>query len=580
MMLLLCVSSIAKAESKEPEASVTSTASPKEENQKEEIKLRGKAPLYFATNGETLVWKRTGVAYDFRKNQEVEVGNYKIKADSFKVSNIENTVHLLWDSVLVPKGQLSIFDKLGNTVLTQNVAGNELTIPKDVISKWTDQQRLRFCVKSSEEREFSSLCSAWYGVGIKGELVNLKELKGEASPQLIIQNEERSKKNFVEVTPKEVVQFFVRLKNEITYEFVSQLPEIDVLDLVKSQNGNEYQTVFFGGAPLLENKEQVSNALYSRRLPIGARLWSVKLSEKQSSVNFQGNQGGIFTYEYTVQNPPKESDRVYISENYSLATYNKKDKVSYVSESGNGTWEFQSPEHGWTRVEGDIGNSGHKSYLDIYRGNPGEVGLRIAALMTTKGDQAIVGEAYAGYWFNSVFSSENYYFSRQRWGLGLNYLSALSTLSTEVEDDIKYSNLSVMLKYKVKPGIAYHDSSWGIQLGYTQSVVGDFDVPLMGAGLFLSSQLPKPFGDLLEKISIFRKLKWIGVEGIYHFSSLDSEVALNGSFILSAYLRTFVNNSFYWELSGGYRDNSFSRDNGAAIKLNTVMGSLGVGMSF
>lgn len=580
MMVLLCVSSVAIAESKESEASIKSESTPKKEQQLEEINLQGKAPLYFATNGKTLVWKRTGIAYDFRKSQEIEVGNYKIKADSFKVSSVESSVQLSWDSVLVPKGQLSIFDKLGNTVLTQNVAGNETTISKDVVSKWTDQQRLRFCVKSAEEREFSSLCSAWYGVGIKGELVSLKELKGEASSQLIIQNEERSKKSFVEVAPKEVVQFFVRLKNEITYEFVSQLPEIDALDLVRSDKGKEYQAVFFGGDPIVEKKERVSNPLYSRRLPHGAILWSVALPEKQSSVNFQGDQGGIFTYDYVVQNPPKADERVYISDKFSLGTYNLKDKVSYESESGNGSWKFESPGRGWNRVEGDIGNNGHNSYMDIYRGNPGEIGLRVAALMTTTGDQAIVGEAYTGYWFNSIFSSESYYLSRQRWGVGLSYLSALSALSSEAEDDIKYSNLSVLLKYKVKPGIAYHDSNWGLQLGYTQSVVGDFDVPLMGMGLFFNSKLPRPVEELLEKISFFRKPKWLGVEGLYNFSSLDSEVALDGSFTISAYLRTFMSDSFYWELSGGYRDNSFSRENGAAIKLNTVTGSLGVGMSF
>lgn len=577
LMGLLCVSSISNAESTKSASSTPAEING--ENFKEE-KQKGKVPLYFSVNGTTFSWKRSGISYDFRRSHEIEVGNYKIKSDSFKASIVDGAVHLQWDKVLVEGGQLSVFDKLGNTVLSQSVSGGEMVVAKDIASKWGDYQRLRFCVKSSEGREFSSLCSAWYGVGIKDNNLNIKELKGESSAQLIVQNEERAKKSFVELAPQDVAQFFVRLKNEITYEFVAQVPEIDVLDLVNVSEGSAYQAVFVGGIPLSTQKEQVANPLYSRRLSPNAKLWSVVFPESRGSMNFQGEDGGIFTYDYVVLNPPKESERIYISEKFSLGTYNKKDKVSYTSQTGGGLWEFQSPEYAWGRIEGDIGSSGHKSYLDIYRGNPGEVGLRAAALMTTQGDQAIVGEGYAGYWFNSFFGSENYYFSRQRWGLGLSYLSSLTTLSTETADDIKYSNLSALLKYKAKPGIAYHDSSWGLQLGYTQSVVGDFDVSLLGAGLFWSSQLPKTFEELLEKLAFFRKPKWIGIEGLYHFSSLDSEVKLDGSFVLSGYLRTFINDKAYWELSGGYRDNSFSRENGAAIKLNTLIGSFGLGMSF
>lgn len=581
-MGLLSITSFANAESKESAQSSSSAVSEikNEKKSQEGGPQKGNAPLYFAVDGTSFTWKRSGISYDFRKTQEIEVGGHKINANSFQVSAKDGGIALQWDATLVRGGQLSVFDKLGNTVLTQDVSGSEATLSKETVSKWTDQQRLRFCVKSSEGREFSSLCSAWYGIGLKADSLNLKELKGEAASQLIIQNEERAKKSFIEVSSKEVVQFFVRLKNEMTYEFVAQVPAVEVLDLVKAGNEKSYQAVFVGGQPLVEKMEEVKNPLYSRKLPVNAKLWNVKIPEKQNSLSFQGDEGGIFTFDYDVQNPPAESARLYISEKFQQGTYNKKDRVSYRSESGQGKWDFQSPEQGWGRVEGEAGSGEHKAYLDIYRGKPAEVGLRVAALMTTQGEQAIVGEGYAGYWFNNFLGSDNYYFARQRWGIGLSYLSALTQLSTDNTDDVKYSNLSALLKYKVKPGIAYHDSSWGLQVGYTQSVVGDFDVPLLGAGLFWSSQLPTPIENLLEKIPFFRKTKWIGIEGLYNFSSLDSEVALDGSFVLSGYLRTFINNSAYWELSGGYRDNSFTRDNGAAIKLNTVIGSIGLGMSF
>lgn len=578
---LLCVSSIVKAESKELELSTQKK--PSEENlEKNENKFFGKSPLFFAVEDAVLSWKRSGISYDFRKSNEVEVGSYKVKANSFKASMVDGSLDLQWDPLLVLNGQLSVFDRLGNTVFTQNMSHGKAMLSKDIVSQWGDQQRLRFCIKSSEEREFSSLCSAWYGVSRKDDLISLKEHKGDMTSQLIIQNEERARKGFVEVAPKDIVQFFVRLKNEVTFEFVAQLPEIEVLDLVtsESEKDKEYRTVFFGATPLEEKKELISNPLYTRRLPKGSKLWGVWLPQKQRSINFQGDQGGFFTYDYNVENPPTEKDRVYISERFSLGTYNRKDKVRYDSESGQGVWEFQSPDRGWGRIDGSVGNSGYKSYLEVYRGKPGEVGLRVAALMTTQGGQAVVGEGYAGYWFNSLFGSENYYLSRQRWGVAITYLSALTSLSTEVEDDIKYSNLSALLKYKIKPGIAYHDSSWGLQVGYTQAVIGEFDVPLFGAGLFWSDQLPSSVGELLEKLSIFRKPKWLGVEAHLNFTSLDAEIKLDGSSLLRGYLRTFISDNAYWELSGGFRDNSFSRDNGAAIKLNTLSGSIGIGANF
>ncbi len=171
------------------------------------------------------------------------------------------------------------------------------------------------------------------------------------------------------------------------------------------------------------------------------------------------------------------------------------------------TWEFSAPRKfaintATLDVPGE--KTTHKSYLDIYRGGAGEASLRLTGVVTADGDWVVLGEGRVSWWFNDVFGWQNYYLSKQRWGMSARYFATLSKLpvtSDTGNEDVDLKVAQADIRYRLSPGLWEKDRDFGFDCCLRNNDDEEILMRQNRAGIFWARSMPQGLDYLLSKDS-------------------------------------------------------------------------------
>ncbi|WP_374029618.1 hypothetical protein [Bdellovibrio bacteriovorus] len=561
-------------------------------------------PLFFSVMDRELKVKNPRVEYDLKKSKgsKLEIGSLTFSNDSF-VAKLENdALNFTWDKQLVSSGEISIINQQGKELWKQKAEGegawsfNDLKGSK--APQWKDGEKFRFCLRTEVEKGYSGMCTQWYGMEINDSGMQMGLAKSSASPRVILQNEEKKLQGSEEVAVGAPVQFLATLNSEATYEFVSEPLPLVVKDMIQSERPEMVTLTGEMPAPLgVETKPLVGNDYgkvtkllgFQRTIDVTNDLWQADIAQKNAQLHVPGKAGGVFTYQIEITDPPRQKDRRFISEKTLTGTYLSKDKMMYKDMEDNlHVWEFEAPQkYAKNTVMLDITGekSTHQGYLDIYRGGAGEASLRLTGVVTNDGEYVIMGEGHVSWWFNDLFGWQNYYLSKQRWGVTAKYFTSLNQLPasdfTGASEDVDLKVMDADLRYRFNPGLWEKDEALGLILAYEAVTLGEFNIPKVGAGIFWARSMPKGIDTVFSKIPFMNYPKWVDMEFIKYIQSMDSDVSLGDDYVLNFHGKVMWTPRFFGEAGFGIKSYYFEKDSdGSGAKLSTFYGTLGMGINF
>ncbi|MDG0818061.1 hypothetical protein [Bdellovibrio svalbardensis] len=557
-------------------------------------------PIFFQTLENELKIKKFGLSYnlDSSKGQKLVLGSQTIDGDSFTARLENNELNLKWNKVLIAGGEISIINKFGEELWKIKTSENGSLQFKDwndsKAPRWKDHERFRFCLRSEKDQGHVSLCSQWYGIETADASRKLLLVPTTVTPQVIIQSEQKKGHGFEDVEIGKPVHFFARLANDATYEFVSTPAPLEVKDMIATEKPGSVMLTGGGLKPLAESAQELPQIEYGkttrllgfeRTIAEPPRLWQVELSGKEPTLDMPGVQGGLFTHALEIQNPPQPQDRIYVSSRALIDTYSDKDEVTYANSLGElKKWEFPAERkfsNNTVTLDIPADKIPHKAYLEPYRGAPREASLRLTEVLTTEGSYALLGEGHFAWWFNDVLGSQNYYLSKQRWGLTTRYFASMTDLPTNTAGKVRLQSLEADLRYRFSPGLWGRDETVGAFAAYDNLTIGELTAPMMGAGLFWARSMPRSIDSWLNGISFLNHPKWFSLDLVNYFSSLDSQYSLGQNYALNANIKMMSSPGFFWEGGLGVKKNSFDRSSdGASVTLTTFFISIGVGLDF
>ncbi|MFS4460302.1 hypothetical protein [Bdellovibrio sp. HCB2-146] len=606
---LVCSLFWSHAGAQTPSATVAPTPSPSPVEVKADTPEKKhpdfQTPLFFAVMDKELKIKNPQVDYDLQKSkgQSLNLGGLVFDADSLTVRLENNSLKFNWNAELVPGGDITVINQQGKELWKHKAEGqgtwafDDLKSPK--APQWKDGEKFRFCLRSEVERGFSSLCTSWYAIEIKDTGTVLGPTKSEATARVILQNEERKLKGVVDVAAGAPVQFLATLTNNATYEFVSE-PVVPVIkDMIESAKKEKHVTLT-GELPRPYKLEasvipgnvdgKITKVLgFEKTIGVARDLWQADLALAEPRLILPGKSGGVFSYALEIKNPPRQKDRRYISDKALTGTYLAKDQMPVKDAEDNlQKWEFETPQKfslNTVYLDVQAENETHRSYLEVYRGGAGEASLRLTGVVTSNSDFVMIGEAHVSYWFNDLFGWQNYYLSKQRWGMSARYLTSLSQLSAEDQNgassDVDLKVAEADIRYRLTPGLWEKDETVGLIMAYEALTLGDSNVPKLGVGLFWARSMPRALDSLFNKLPFMNYPKWVDMEFIKYVSSTDSDMKIGDDYVLNFHGKVMWTPKFFGEAGFGLKSYFFeSKTDGSGAKLSTFYGTLGLGWNF
>ncbi|MBO9666881.1 MAG: hypothetical protein J7501_08715 [Bdellovibrio sp.] len=469
----------------------------------------------------------------------------------------------------------------------------------------------RFCITQQDGRNYSKICSQWYGIQRGEEAMNLARVRIDAvNPRVLFNNEEANLHQSPPVAADGPTSFFAELAKGETYEFIAAPNKLQLMDIADTANPKVMRIVGYDTRPLgkslILNPEQYTKLTkmlgFEDTIGDPRRFWAAALKTDEPKVYLPGQGGGIFKQRFELSEIPRRQSRVYLNKHTPPGTYvdgvklfGRKQPTAVVTSSQNSVemddsdpslfmWRFKATERGeinrsYLNVEFE--GKTYKSYFEIYKGYPRELSARLS-MAKSSSDFIFMGEFAYNQWFEDLFSWTNYYVSRQRWGISLKYFRSFNEL--KVSTDGRTAPLDVLtadLKYRFTPGLWNRDETVGL-LGSYQNVNFDkLKAPMLGGGIFWARSMPKVFDDVFNLVPLFKYPKWVDVEFIYYSSSLDSNVKLNSSMSLNFHGKVLWSQSLFGEAGFGIKRYAFTDTNlNQKADLNTFYGTVGVGLNF
>ncbi|WP_291515608.1 hypothetical protein [Bdellovibrio sp. ArHS] len=561
-------------------------------------------PLFFSVVDQELKVKSPRVDFDLQKSQgeELDINGVVFNNKSFTAKIEQDTLSFAWDTELVPGGEVSVINEQGKELWKKPVKGQGVWSFKGVRGsdgpQWKNGEKFHFCIRSEVGRGYSGMCTQTYAVEIKDSEVSLGLAKSATTPRVIFQNDEKKLKGGEEVAVGLPVQFLATLKTSATYEFVSEPIVPLVKDLIESEKKDHVIITGELPKPLKTEAKIISGNDYGKITQIlgfqstiaeNQDLWEAEYPAKKARLVIPGKSGGVFSYELEIQNPPRRQDRRFISERAIKGTYKAQDQMQVRDGVGNlQTWEFVAPQKfANNTVYLDIPGEkrSHRSYLEIYRAGAGEASLRLTGVVTSNGDFVMLGEGHVSWWFNDIFSSQNYWLSKQRWGMSARYFTSLTQLPASDESgasenvDLKVAEAD--LRYRFTPGLWEKDETLGAIVAYEAMALGDANVPKLGIGLFWARSMPKSIDNWFSKIPFMNYPKWVDMEFVKYISSTDSDITLGDDYVLNFHGKVLWTPSFFGEAGFGLKNYYFEKkSDGSGAKLTTFYGTVGLGINF
>lgn len=473
----------------------------------------------------------------------------------------------------------------------------------------------RFCLSQTEGKEHSMLCSSKYAVTKSDGELSLGKIVEEAEARVLVDREEASKTGQKDVTPGQVVSFFAETSSGVSYEFVTQVLPVQIFDIFKDADGSVLLSgvdpVPFG-AGVYEGKNDEDNIWnnWGWQQTIGdlRSYWQMQVPGNKE-LTVPGRLGGAFRLQLDYKEVPSVTQRLWVSERDAKVTYSEKKPLHlYHTEKQNlqGTtadeivpnpsggpneviWNFPTPqvsEYNLASIGILEGTKSSKVSYEIYRGRSSELSGRFTAALDKDLKSIILGEVSYNKWFEDLWGWDNDTWSTLRWGLSAKYFKSLTpvnvkgtTATSATQSDL--SVMSVNLKYRFNPGLWGRDETWGLLGGYESLTVAEVKAPVLGVGLFWGRSMPKVFDDIISYFSIMNYPKFVDMELTYLPTSLDSNVSLGSSYIVSFHGKVLWSQSIFGEAGFGLQSYSLQDKNKSlSVGLSAFFLTLGLGMNF
>lgn len=463
-------------------------------------------------------------------------------------------------------------------------------------------QPFRICLSEKNKKASSRFCST-RAIVKSGRLIFSKL---QSKTRAIVKNEEAVGKNEINVAPGIPFSFYADLKGGESYEFISEPNKLNLMEVVQIDDTN-IKVIGYGLKPIekvtIMNKEDYSGLTkffgFEATIKEEREFWQTNLKLDKAYLHFPGTGGGVFKQKINTAEIPKAQSRVYLHERTPNSSY--KSSVSLKGwklanaqvtstensvepgekESSTFIWNFRSEKKGEINksyITVDYGGKKYNSFYEVYRAYANELSARFTGVVSNSG-QVILGEVLYTRWFEALLGENS--FSFQRWGFAGKYFNSLNKLKISDTSSESLSVMTLDLKYRFTPGVWTRDESSGLMFSYQDITFGTFKAPMMGGGWFWARSMPRVFDNIMNWIPFFRYPKWVDMEVIYYFSSLNSKITLNSPLSVNFHGQILWSKSFFGEAGFGLKRYAFvDKELNQKAELNIFYGTVGLGLKF
>lgn len=486
-------------------------------------------------------------------------------------------------------------------------------LSSDLLSKINGS--FRFCLSEEKGKERSMLCSPKYAATkINGEL-SLGKIIEEADARILVDREEVPKVGQKDVTDGQVVSFFGETSGGMSYEFTTRVLPVQIFDIFKDVDGavlvSGVDPVPFG-AGIYEGKNDDDNYWNNHgwQQTIGdlRSYWQMQLPANKE-LTVPGRVGGAFRVQLDYIEVPDVTQRVWVSAQDIKATYSEKKALHlYHSEKqkiqgsfadevtpnplagpGEVIWNFPAPrlaEYNLANIDILTDSKSTKGSYEIYRGRSSELSGRFTAALDKNLQSIILGEVSYNKWFQDLWGWDNDTWSTLRWGVSAKYFKSLNSIdvkdsesTTTTKSDL--SVMSVLAKYRFNPGLWGRDETWGLLGGYESLSIAEVKVPVLGMGFYWARSMPKIFDDLFSYLPFMDHPKFVDMEFIYLPLSLDSNVTVGSSYLISFHGKVLWSQTIFGEAGFGLQSYSLQdKAQSLSVGLSAFYLTVGLGINF
>lgn len=474
----------------------------------------------------------------------------------------------------------------------------------------------RFCLTQQEGKDHSMLCTPRHIVSKKNGELSLERILEESEARVLVDREEASLAGQKSVEAGQIVSFFSETSTGLGYEFTTQVLPVQLFDIFKDTDGSVLvsgvEPVPFG-AGIYEGKNDEDNFWnnlgWQQTMGDLRSYWQMQVP-RNKELTLPGRTGGVFRLLLDYQDVPTASQRVWVSGQDVKLTYSdrrtlhlyhtEKQKLQAATgdeivantggQSGEVIWNFPAPnklEYNTSRIDILEDSKSIKGSYEIYRGHSSELSGRFTAAVDNNLHSIILGEISYNKWFQNLWGWDSDTWSTLHWGFSGRYFKSLNSIGVEGADSTasktisEVSIMSANLKYRFNPGLWGRDETWGLLGGYQSISIGEVSAPVLGVGFFWARSMPKVFDDLFLYIPYMNYPKFVDVEFTYLPASLDSNVSLGSSYIISFHGKVLWKQSVFGEAGFGMQSYSLE-DKGKALSigLSSFYLTVGLGLNF
>tara|TARA_B110001454_G_scaffold219202_1_gene251970 strand:- start:56536 stop:58479 length:1944 start_codon:yes stop_codon:yes gene_type:complete len=489
--------------------------------------------------------------------------------------------------------------KINPTVLNSSfglIGGSEVNRLRDLLAK-----SFKFCIFNKTGKGDSRYCSPLMAIRQGKKLYAYNDLKN----RVLIQNEEAKSEDIVKMDPSIPATFYAEFALGGSYEFKTEVPKPDLVDIAEI-NEKTLKLTGYGSKPNMPvriiSKEETSKLTrffgFEATIKDDREFWEIMIPKSSPYLYFPGPAGGVFRQVIAVDEVPKAKSRIWVHEKTPTSIYGNEIAIKAVKPQGSTVesdqnsiapgatprefiWNFRADKKGELNKSYLTVTQGGKkftSFYEVYRSQPNEISGRFTGILSSSG-QVILGEVSYNRWFESLLGKNS--FSFQRWGLNVRYFKSFNPLYVSDSQKENLTSFTGDIKYRFTPGVWTRDASMGVMFGYQDLVFGDFKATMAGGGWFWARSMPRVFDSIFNLIPFMRYPKWVDMEVIYYFSSLNSNITLDSPFSVNFHGQILWSKSFFGEAGFGLKRYAFvDKDLSQKAELNTFYGTVGLGIKF
>lgn len=579
-------------------------------------------PLNFDPAENGVVVQQQAFEYALFPTSDFSVGNVVVRNRDIGLSVLRNAtkknyrLRFQWPRVFMSEGLIEIKNSSGKSVWSRKIDLGEgkkeaakkgdktktvddiliyQSLPLPNLNAFRKNKDVRFCMRLNKETKTSFCSMPFYFNESIAQFVP-KPLNEQM--KIKINNEEFPRRAIVPFkNPKDIYRIQATLTNGTTFDFEVGPTAIEFRDILAS---DDEKTVFIAGRGVAPDD-------FSAEILARDEGWKATFSPTKPFLYFIGVGGIPVRQDFQVTKPlPHETHRIWAQTRSADSSYISEIEIlgelknpyalkstEFSTQRGEKnffSWNYKLHERGRTsrsHIQLVDQKDTYTAYYDAYKGFPFELSGRLTGILA--GSRIwLLWELAGGAWAESLFGWKDYWLSERRWGLSAKYIKSL----TFGGFDPNLSTINVDLKYRFVPGLWNKDETVGAVLGYqNMSYRGDEranpsqrDNPgsMLGAGLWWARSMPEIFDDIFNIIPWFRYPKWVDMEGIYYFSSMDPSVKLKtANFNMTFHGKMFFIPEFYMEASFGIKRFSYENSNARlSSEVTMLFGTGGFGYNF